>query len=89
MVPGPITSNRRGKVETMTDFMFLGSEIIVDSNYSHEMKRCLLLGRLAMTDLDSILKSRDIILADKDPSSQSYSFSSSHVWMRQLDYKES
>ena len=65
MASGPITSNRRGKVETMTDFMFLGSEIIVDSNYSHEMKRCLLLGRKAMTNLDSILKSRDITLLTK------------------------
>ena len=45
----------------MTDFMFLGSEIIVDSNYSHEMKRCLLLGRKAMTNLDSILKAETLL----------------------------
>ena len=55
----------RGKVETVTDFMFLGSEIIVDSNYSHEMKRCLLLGRKAMTNIDNIFKSRDITLLAK------------------------
>ena len=50
---------------TVTDFIFLGSRIIVDSDCSHEMKRCLLLGRKAMTDLDSILKSRDITLLTK------------------------
>ena len=54
---------------------------------SHEIKRCLLLGRKAVTNLGSILKSRDI--ADKGPSNQSYGFSSSHVWMWELDYKES
>ena len=51
-----------GKVETVTDFIFLGSEITVDSDCSHDIKRCLLLGRKAMTNLDSILKSRDITL---------------------------
>ena len=50
------------KLKTVTDFIFLGSRIIVDSDCSHEMKRCLLLGRKAMTDLDSMLKSRDITL---------------------------
>ena len=59
----------------------------VDNDWNHEIKRCLLLGRKAMTNLDSILKSRDI--ADKGPSSQSYGFSSSHVWMWELDHKES
>ena len=49
----------------MTDFIFLGSKIIADSDYSHEIKRCLLLGRRAMTNLDSILKSRDITLPIK------------------------
>ena len=47
-------------MEALTDFIFLGSKIISDSNYSHELKRCLLLGRKAMINLDSILKSRDI-----------------------------
>ena len=64
---------------TVTDFIFLGSKITADGDCSHEIKRHLLLGRKVLTNLDSILKSRDI--ADKDPSSQSYSFSSSHVWM--------
>ena len=53
------------KMETGTDFIFLGSKIIADGNCSHEMKRCLLLGRKAMTNPDSILKSRDIILPTK------------------------
>ena len=52
-------------METVIDFTFLGSEIIVDSNYSHEMKRCLLLGRKAMTKLVSVLKTRDITLPTK------------------------
>ena len=67
-------------METVTDFIFLGSKITVDSDYSHEIKRCSLLGRKATTNLDSILKSRDIT-ADKGPNSQSYGFSSSCVWM--------
>ena len=54
-------ANRKEKVETVTDFIFLGSKITVDSDCSHEIKRCLLLGRKAVTNLDSILKSRDII----------------------------
>ena len=69
-------------------FFFLSSKITADGDYSHEIKRCLLLGRKAMTNLDSILKSRHI-LADKGLSSQSYGFSSSHVWMWELDHKES
>ena len=52
-------------METETDFIFLGSKITVDSNYSHEIKRCLLFGRKAMTDLDSVLKRRDITLPTK------------------------
>ena len=52
-------------VETMTDFIFLGSKITADDDFSHEIKRCLLLGRKAMTNLDSILKSRDITLQTK------------------------
>ena len=58
-------ANRRGKLETATDFIFLGSKITVESNYSHESKRCLLLGRKAITNLDSVLKSRDITLLTK------------------------
>ena len=58
-------ANRRGEVEAVTDFIFLGSKITADSDCSHEIKRCLLLGRKAMTNLDSILKSRDIILPAK------------------------
>ena len=64
-------------METVT--IFLGSKITADSDGSHEIKRCLLLGRKAMTNLDNILKSRDI--TDKGPYSQRYDFSSSHVWM--------
>ena len=65
--------------ETVTDY-FLGSKITADGACSHEIKRRLLLGRKVTTNLDSILKSRDII-ANKGPSSQGYGFSSSHVWM--------
>ena len=67
-------------VEIVRDFIFLGSKISADGDCSHEIERCLLLGRKAMTNLDSILKSRDNF-ANKGPSSQSYGFSSSHVWM--------
>ena len=58
-------ANRRGKVETMTDFRFFGSKITTDSDHSHEIKRHLLLGIKAMTNLDSMLKSRDITLPTK------------------------
>ena len=64
----------------------LGNKITVGGDCSHDIKRCLLLRRKAMTNLDSILKSRDI--ADKGPSSQSYGFSSSYVWKWEMDYKE-
>ena len=89
MAFGPITSWQIDgeTMETVTDFNFLGSKITVGGDCSHETKRCLLLGRKPMTDLHSILKSRDI--ANKGPSSQSYDFFSSHVWMLDLDYKES
>ena len=61
MAPGPITSWQIGgeRVETVADFIFLGSKITVDSDYSHEIKRCLLLGKKATMNLDSVLKSRD------------------------------
>ena len=89
MASGPITSWQiNGEtVETVADFIFLGSKITVDGDCSHEIKRHLLLGRKAMTNLDSTLKSRDI--TNKGPSSQNYGFSSSHVWTWELDYKES
>ena len=81
MAYGRITSWQiDGKtMETVTNFIFFSSKITVDGNCSHEIKRCLLLGRKAMTNLNSILRSRDI--TNKGPSSQSYGFSSSHVRM--------
>ena len=77
---GPITSWQIDgeTMETVTDFIFLGSKITADGDCSHEIKRCLLIGRKAMTNLDSVLKSRNIS-AYKVPFSQSYGFSSSHV----------
>ena len=80
---GPITSWQiDGKtMETVTDFISLGSKITADGDCSHEIKRCLLLGRKAMTNLNSILKSRDITLMTKVQLSQSYGFSSGHVWI--------
>ena len=75
-------------METVTDFIFGGSKITADGDCIHEIKRHLLLGRKTMTNLDSILKSRDYF-PNKGPSSQSYVFSSSQVWMWELDYKES
>ena len=68
-------------VETVTDFLFLGSKITTDGDYSHEIKRHLLLERKAMTSLDSILKSRDITLPTKFCLVKAMLFSSSHVWM--------
>ena len=68
-------------METVRDFIFLDSKIAADGECSHLINRHLLLGRKAMTKLDSILKSRDITFANKGLSSQSYGFSSSHVWM--------
>ena len=67
--------------ETVTDFIFLGSKITADGDISHKIKRCLLLGRKAMTSLDSIFKKQRHYFTNKGPSSQSYGFSSSHVWM--------
>ena len=81
MASGPITSWQIDgeTMETVTDFILGDSKITVDDDCSHEIKRCLPLGRKAMTNLDSILKSRDI--ADKGLYSQSYGFSGSHVQM--------
>ena len=84
MAPGPITSwqiTDGEKVEAMIDFIFLGSKITADGDSSHEIKRRLLLGRKAMTNLDSILKCRNITLPTKVHLSQSYGFFSSHIWM--------
>ena len=76
-------------METVTDFIFLDSKITADGDCSHEIKRCLLLGRKAMTNIHSILKSRDITLPTKVHPVKAMVFSSSHVRMWQLDYKES
>ena len=88
--PGPITSWQIDgeTVETVADFISLGSKINAEGDCSHEIKRPLLLGRKVMTNLDSIFKSRDY-LANKGSSCQGYGFSSGHVWMWVLDYKES
>ena len=90
MASGPITSwEIDGEtVETVSDFISLGSKITADGDCSHEVKRRLLLGRKVMTNLDSIFKSRDYF-ANKGPSSQGYGFSSGHVRMRELDCEES
>ena len=82
MASSPITSWQIDgeTTKTVTDFIFWSSKITADGDCSHEIKRCLLLQRKAMTDLDSILKNRDITLP-ASLSSQSYGFSSSHVWM--------
>ena len=68
-------------VETVSDFIFLGSKITADGDCSHEIKRPLLLGRKVTTNLDSILKKQRHYFANKGPSSQGYGFSSGHVWM--------
>ena len=83
MASGPITSWQIDgeTVETVADFIFGGSQITADGDCSHEIKRCLLLGRKVMTNLESILKSRDITFANKGLSSQVYGFSSSRVWI--------
>ena len=83
MASSPITSwqTDRETMETVTDFIFLGSKITADGDCSHEIKRCLLLGRKAMTTIDSILKNRDITLSAKIQAVKAMVFSSSHVWM--------
>ena len=88
MASGPITSWQIDG-ETMTEFIFLGSKITLDGYCSHEIKKHLLLGRKAMTNLESILKSRDISLPTKVCIVKAMvGFSSSHVWMWELDHKE-
>ena len=80
-------ANRRGKSGSSDRFYFLGIQNLEDGECSHEIKRHLLLGRKTMTNLDSILKSRHYF-GDRGPSSQSYGFSNSHVWVWGLDHKE-
>ena len=92
---GPITSWQTDgeTMETVADFIylfiFLGSKLTADGDYSLEIKRYFLLGRKVMTNLDSILNKQRHYFAKKDLSSQSFGFSSSHVWMWELDYEES
>ena len=83
MASGPITSWQIDgeTMETVTDFIFLGSKITADGDCSYEIKRRLLPGRKVMTNLDSIITKQRHYFADKGPSSQSYGFYSSHVWM--------
>ena len=81
-------ANRWETMETGRDFILEGSKITAGDDCSHEIKRCLLLGRKAMTNLDSILKSR-LYFANKGLSSHSYGFPISHIWMWELDDKES
>ena len=90
IAPGPITSWQIDgeTVETAADFILGGSKITADGNCSHEIKRHLLLGRIDDQSRQHIKKQRHYI-ANKGPSSQGYGFSSSHVWMWELDYKES
>ena len=89
MVSSPITSWQIDgeTMETVTDFIFLGSKITADGDCSPEIKRCLLLGRKAMTNLDNIREQRHYS-PDKALHSQSYGFPSSHVWTWELDRKE-
>ena len=86
MASGPITSweidgERVETVETVSHFIFVGSKITADGDCSHEIKRCLFLGRKVMTNLDSIIIKQRHYSANKSPCSQSYGFSHSHVWM--------
>ena len=90
MASGPITSWQivGETVETVADFTLLGSKITADGDCSHEIKRHLLLGRKVMTNLDSILKNRDITLSTKVRLVKAMVFPVVHVWMWELDYKE-
>ena len=81
-----------GKQWKLSDFIFGGSEITADGDCSHEIKRCLLLGRKVMTNLDSrdiTIKEQRHYFANKGPSSQGYSFSSGHIWVQELHCEES
>ena len=83
MASGPVPSWQivGETMETVTDFMFLSYKITADGDFSHEIKRCLLIRRKAMTNIGSILKKQKCYFANKGPSNQSYDFSSSHEWM--------
>ena len=91
MASGPIISWQIDgeTMETVTNFIFLGSKITADDDCSHEIKRHLLLGRKVMTNPDSIFKKQRHYFANKGLSSQDYGFSSGHVWMCELDCEES
>ena len=82
MAPGLITSWQIDgeTMETVRDYFF-GSEITADGDCSHEIKRCLLVGRKVMTNIDSIFKKQRHYFANKYPSSQGYGFFNSHIWM--------
>ena len=88
MASSPITSWQIDG-ETVRDFIFLGSKITADGDYSHEIKRHLVLGRKAMTNQDSILKSRDVTLPIKVHLVKAMVFPVVNAWMLELDYKES
>ena len=90
MASGPITSRQIDgeKVETVTECIFLCSKITADGDCSHEIKRCLLPGNKTLTNLDSILKSRDITLLTQVHIVKAMVFSSSHVWIWELDHKD-
>ena len=75
-------------METLTDFIFLGSKITADGDCSHELKRRLLLGRKVMINLDSVFKSRDITFLTKIHLVRAVVFSTNHVWMGESDHKE-
>ena len=87
LVPS-LLANRRGISGRSDSFLFLGFKITADSDCSHEIQRCLLLGRKAMANLDSRFKKQRHHFADKGPYNQSYGFSSSRVWMWELGHKE-
>ena len=91
MASGPITSwEIDGEtVETVADFIFLGSKITTDGDCSHKIKRCLLLGRKVMINLDRHIQKQRHYFANKGPSNQGYGFPSGHVWMWVLDCEES
>ena len=91
MASGPIISWQIDgeAMETVTDLIFWGSKITADGDYSHKIKRCLVLGGKAITNLDSILKTRDISLPAKVCLVKTMVFSSCHVWVWELDHKES
>ena len=91
MASGPINSWQIDgeTMETVTDFILGGSKITADGDFSHGIKRCLLIGKKSYDQPRHHIKKQRHYFASKGPSSQSYGFSSSHIWMWELDYKES